>query len=224
MIALKLVCLDATLAGDYAKARSCYEDYLTYAYQVLNLHLSRVPALAKSSALHETNRSDLGNQRSIPAAELTPYAYALINLSRHNAEVEQRIKDALPVGAFTAKDRGKRIMDALLAIPAADLRKLAVATAAPAGIKIEIAPGQPKSPLTLLVPALGASFAHNEKGIVESRGGAPYNGDGYLKGVKARVSIDASMDAKQSQKTSTSGSTTINTGTSDKADVSVGSK
>ncbi len=146
----KLACLDATIAGDYAKARACYQEYLPHMATLHLLQAARVPQ--KGHVLDETNLRSQGNRRTFPkAGQLETLTYGLVNVAE-----------------------------------------------------------------------FAATFTQNDKGVIEKANGAIRYGDGYIN--NAKVTMDKSVDAKISIKTSTGGSTTVDSGVSDKADVSVGSK
>lgn len=219
----KLACLDATIAGDYAKARACYQEYLPHALTLHLLQAARVPQ--KGHLLDETNRRSQGNRRTFPkAGQLETLTYGLVNVAHFANDVEAKLATTLTANTFRDAEGAKRVVEALLAIPAADLIKISKSTAAPEGLTISVANGELGSDLVIIVAEFAATFTQNDKGVIETANGAIRYGDGYINNAKIKVTMDKSVDAKISTKTSTGGSTTVDSGVSDKADVSVGSK
>lgn len=219
----KLKCLEFVQADDYAKARTCYDDYLVHAYTLHVLQSAVTPK--KGHDLPEENRSRGGNIRIFPAAQLEALTYGMVNSIRFANAVQDRLKDDLSANTFRDKADGQqRTLAAIFSIPAADLRKMARATATPDGVTLDVPPGQLGSDISVNVLELAALFTQSEKGVTEQRGGAIYSGDGYISGVKVRVAMERSVGANSSTKTSTGESSSVESGASDKADVSLGVK
>lgn len=219
----KLACLDATIAGNYVKARACYQEYLPHAYTLHVLQAARVPQ--KGHLLDERVLTYRGNERTFPTpGQLETLTYGLVNVAHFANDVEARLATTLTANTFRDDEGAKRVVEALLAIPAADLIKISKATAAPEGLTIRVANGQKGEELVITVVEFAATYTQNDKGVVETTNGAIRYGDGYINNAKVKVTMDKSVDAKISTKTSTGGSTTVDSGVSDKADVSVGSK
>lgn len=213
-------CVNEATSGDPAVATQCLSDYYTHVYTAAAVLATVWPQ--KGSGLRKERNISHDKQRIFPEESLNQFVTGAVSLNNFvtSPVVLPAWVDVIKKNSYRTIDMaGLPIATKLFATPTEVLK--AASERVHGQVEVHVSPGEPGSSLEVHVPQYRLVIVQNEKGLVVTRNGSPWLGDGYIAGLKTDVTQETSLTASQEARETQSEENSVRTGKTFKAGVSL---
>lgn len=203
----------ALAAGNYASARSIFSDFYTRAY--VAAAILATSSAQKTPGLAGESNDGISHEREFPRASFDRWLTGAVTLLTISTELQSEWAHDLSGRLLRDEDAARlAIAEHLWSTP---IPKIRLAAARPAKLAGVISTGPVLSPLEVFVPERNEYVTQNEKGLLLTRNGSIWSGDGLIAGSKTELSLEYSSSAALEKKSSMASDTTTKSGQSSKA-------
>lgn len=208
-----LSCTELVVARDYQAAKDCYTEFYVHSYTAAAM--LAVGWSQKTPGIKGESLDLISKERSFPAKALSTWAAGAVAITKFTDTHQAAWVKGLDGQVLSGPDEARlEIARRLFSTP---LDNIQASIEVPKGLTPVVSNGELNGPLEVFLPERNEYISQTEKGLVVSRNGSVWHGDGFISGGKVDVSLESSVSAGMDRKTSVSSSQSEKNGSSSRA-------
>lgn len=187
-------CADLVIANKSAQA--CFDDFYAHAHAAAAMLAASWPQ--KTPGIKGESVDMISKERSFPKGPLQRWISGSVAVLDFSNELQRIAAKTLDRTALSDPDTAQlAVAVALFSMPVADLLAQA---AVKAPVSAVVSNGELNAPLEVFVPEANEYLAQSEKGLVVTRNGAVWFGDGFISGKKLDIALESTSSASLERK------------------------
>lgn len=208
-----LTCTGLVIARDEPGARQCFTAFHMRTYAAAAILAASWPQ--KTPGIKGERVDLISKERSFPVKPLNQWISGNKALQQVSGQLQHSWITGLPNQGLRDPDQARlELVKRVFATPLAEIQEQAKR---PTGLTGIVSNGELNGALDVFIPEFNEYIAQSEKGLVTTRSGAVFQGDGFVMGGKTDIALESSTSASMDRKLTIGNSQSDKAGSTTKA-------